>query len=82
MAEARSRRAVLRETDRQAELRERSPVLRPARAAEFLGVKLQTLRNMTARRELACIRHGKKVLGYLLVDLKEWLDKHRQPAAE
>jgi excisionase family DNA binding protein len=73
-------RSVLVATGGQAKLRELYQVLSPAEAAEFLGFALQTVRNMTSRRELPCIRHGKKVVGYRLIDLIAWLDMHKQPA--
>jgi excisionase family DNA binding protein len=72
---------VLHETGGQAKLRELYQVLTAAEAAEFLGLALQTVRNMTSRRELPCIKHGKKVLGYQQIQLIAWLDKHKQSAA-
>jgi excisionase family DNA binding protein len=73
-------RSVLVATGGQAKLRELYQILSPAEAAEFLGLALQTVRNMTSRGELLGIRHGKKVIGYRLIDLIAWQEAQKQLA--
>ncbi|HJU29648.1 MAG TPA: helix-turn-helix domain-containing protein [Candidatus Binataceae bacterium] len=65
-------RSVLIATGGQAKLLELYKVLSAEEAAEFLGIALQTVRNMTARRELPCIRTGKRGVGYRVIDLIQW----------
>jgi excisionase family DNA binding protein len=57
-------RSVLIATGGQAKIRKLYQVLSAEETAEFLGMALQTVRNMTSRRELPCLKPGKKVLGY------------------
>jgi hypothetical protein len=46
-----------------------------------LGLALQTVRNMTARHELACVKTGKRGVGYRVMDLIAWQERRLQPVA-
>ena len=81
IAEADSLRAVrgvLEATGGAAKVEELYRLLTAAEAAEFLGLALQTLRNMTARHELPVIRTGKRGVGYRLADLIAWQESRRE----
>jgi excisionase family DNA binding protein len=79
-AAVRTLRSVLVATGGNAKLLELYQVLSAQQAASFLGIALQTVRNMTARRELPCIKTGKRGVGYRVVDLIEWQEKRFQPS--
>ena len=84
IAEADSLRAVrdvLRATGGAAKVEELYRLLTAEEAAEFLGLALQTVRNMTARHELPVIRTGKRGVGYRLADLIAWQDSRREAMA-
>jgi excisionase family DNA binding protein len=76
---ARALRSVLQVTGGNAKLLEMYRVLSAEETAEFLGLALQTVRNMTARRELPCIKTGKRGVGYRVIDLIGWLEHRLQP---
>jgi predicted DNA-binding transcriptional regulator AlpA len=78
---ARALRSVLLATGGQAKLLELYRILSAEEAAPFLGMALQTVRNMTARRELPCIKTGKRGVGYRVIDLIAWQDARAVPAA-
>jgi len=46
-----------------------SAALSAEEAAVFFGLALQTVRNMTARCQLPCIKTDKRVMGYRPIDL-------------
>lgn len=75
-------RSVLIATGGQAKLLELYRILSAEETAEFLGLALQTVRNMTARHELPCIKTGKRGVGYRLVDLIAWQDERSRPAPQ
>lgn len=84
IAEADSLRAVrdvLHATGGAAKVEELYRLLTAEEAAEFLGLALQTVRNMTARHELPVIRTGKRGVGYRLADLIAWQDSRREAMA-
>jgi len=74
-------RSVLLATGGQAKLLELYRVLSAEEAAAFLGLALQTVRNMTARHELPVIQTGKRGVGYRVIDLIEWQDARRRLAS-
>jgi excisionase family DNA binding protein len=79
-ATARVLRSVLQATGGNAKLLELYRILSAEQAAEFLGLALQTVRNMTARHELPCIKTGKRGVGYRVIDLIGWQETRVQPA--
>ena len=44
-------------------------VLSAEQVAELLGLMLGTIRNMTSRRELPCVRLGKRAVRYRYLDI-------------
>ena len=74
-------RSVLIATGGQAKLEELYRLMGAEEAARFLGLALQTVRNMTARGELPVIKTGKRGVGYRVVDLIAWQDERARPAA-
>lgn len=52
-------------------------LLRPAEAAERLGVSLRSLMAWTAAGEIPAIRVGQRCLRFSLDDLRTWIDAHR-----
>jgi excisionase family DNA binding protein len=79
-AAVRTLRSVLVASGGNAKLLELYRIMPAEEAAMFLGVALQTVRNMTARRELPCIKTGKRGVGYRVLDLIEWQNARLQPA--
>jgi len=77
----RALRSVMTATGGNAKLLELYRVLSAEEAAEFLGLALQTVRNMTARQELPCIKTGKRGVGYRVIDLIAWQEARLRPAA-
>jgi excisionase family DNA binding protein len=80
-ATLRALRSVLHATGGNAKLLELYRVMPAEEAAVFLGLALQTVRNMTARHELPCIRTGKRGVGYRVIDLIDWQERRLQPTA-
>ena len=74
-------RSVLFTSGGQAKLLELYRVLSADETAAFLGLALQTVRNMTARRELPCVKTGKRGVGYRVVDLIAWQEARLRPAS-
>ena len=73
-------RGVLIATGGQTKLLELYRVLSAEEAAEFLGLALQTVRNMTARHELPIVQTGKRGVGYRVIDLIAWQEARSRPA--
>jgi excisionase family DNA binding protein len=67
-------------TGGKAKLLELYRVLSAKEAAEFLGFTQQTVRNMTSRHELPCVKNRNHAIGYRVIDLIEWLEAQRVPA--
>lgn len=78
---ARTLRSVLIETGGQAKVLELYRILSAEEAADFLGLALQTVRNMTARHELPSIRTGKRGVGYRVIDLIGWQERRLRPVS-
>jgi excisionase family DNA binding protein len=70
-------RAAERIMGRPVTLEECSRVLKADEAAHTLGVDVSTVRHLTSRGELTCIKTGKRGVGYQLTDLIEWLEARR-----
>lgn len=51
-------------------------------AAEYLGVKVGTLRNMVHRKQVPHIRLSPKMVRFDLGELEKWLRAHSVPANE
>jgi predicted DNA-binding transcriptional regulator AlpA len=65
-------RSVLTATGGEARIEEVYRVLGAEEAARFLGVSESQVRHLTCRRELPCIKTGKRGVGYRLIDLINW----------
>jgi predicted DNA-binding transcriptional regulator AlpA len=76
---ARALRSVMLATGGQAKLLELYRILSAEEAGDFLGLALQTVRNMTARHELPCIKTGKRGVGYRVIDLIAWQEARTRP---
>lgn len=72
-------RSILIATGGAAKVEELYRLMVAEEAAHFLGLALQTLRNMTARGELPVIKTGKRGVGYRVVDLIEWQNERERP---
>jgi len=48
-------------------------------AAELLGLDLGTVRNLTYRRELPCVKIGRRCVRYRLLHLLDWIKARSQP---
>jgi excisionase family DNA binding protein len=77
----RALRSIERAIGRPATLDECGRLLKAEQAAEFLALDLSTVRHLTARGELPCIKTGKRGVAYQLIDLLAWIDARRVPAA-
>ena len=74
-------RSVLIATGGQAKVAELYRLLTAAEAAAFLGVSLSYIQHATGRGELPCVRIGKGDPRYRTIDLIEWQEARRTPAA-
>jgi excisionase family DNA binding protein len=74
-------RLVLATPEAAAKLKELYGVMRVEEAARFLGLAVPTVQDMTYRRELPGVKLGARAVGYQLIDLIEWLNLRRRPAA-
>ena len=48
--------------------------------AELLSMELGTIRNLTYRRELPCVKIGPRGVRYRLFDLLAWIEERSRPA--
>jgi len=76
----RALRSIERAIGRPATLDECGRLLKAEQAAEFLALDLSTVRHMTARGELPCVRTGKRGVAYQVIDLLDWIEARREPA--
>jgi excisionase family DNA binding protein len=67
--------AVLRATGGEAKVLELYKLLTAEQAAEFLGLAEPTVRDMTYRHELPCVKIGKRGVRYRVIDLIGWTDR-------
>ncbi len=49
-------------------------------AAELLSLDLGTVRNLTYRRQLPCVKVGPRGVRYRLLDLLAWIEARTRPA--
>jgi len=49
-------------------------------AARFLGLAEQTVRDMTYRHELPCVKVGLRAVRYQMLDLIKWIEARKRPA--
>ena len=73
-------RNVLRETNGDGAVRLMAQLLTAAEAAELLSLDLGTVRNLTYRRELPCVKIGPRGVRYRLLDLLAWIETRSRPA--
>ena len=74
-------RAAERVIGRPLTLEECARLLKAEEAAQFLALDLSTVRHLTSRGELPFIRTGVRGVAYQLIDLLDWIEARRQPAA-
>jgi excisionase family DNA binding protein len=67
--------AVLRATGGEARVLELYKLLTAEQAAQFLGLAEPTVRDMTYRHELPCVKIGKRGVRYRVIDLIVWTDR-------
>jgi hypothetical protein len=72
--------SVLMEDDGAAKVQEVYGLLDAAGAAHFLGLAEATVRDMTYRRELPCVKVGARGVRYQMLDLIKWIDARKRPA--
>jgi hypothetical protein len=72
-------RSVLRTSDGLARVEETFGLLDAARAARFLGLAEPTVRDMTYRRELPCVKVGPRAVRYQVLDLIKWIEARKRP---
>jgi hypothetical protein len=73
-------RSVLSRDDGAAKVGEVYGLLDAAGAARFLGLAEPTVRDMTYRRELPCVKVGPRGVRYQILDLIKWIEAHKRPA--
>jgi len=71
---------ALRAAGREVKVRELFQLLTAEEAAQFLALDLGTVRNLTYRRELPCVKVGRRGVRYRLIDLVAWQEARSQPA--
>ncbi|HEY9158311.1 helix-turn-helix domain-containing protein [Candidatus Binatus sp.] len=76
----RTLRGVLQATGGAAKIEELYRVMRAEEAARFLGLAEPTVRDMTYRHELPCVKLGARAVGYRVIDLIDWQKTRRAPA--
>jgi predicted DNA-binding transcriptional regulator AlpA len=72
--------SVLKRADGSAKVEEVYGLLDAAKAARFLGLAEPTVRDMTYRRELPCVKIGPRGVRYQMLDLIKWIEAHKRPA--
>jgi excisionase family DNA binding protein len=73
-------RVVERIMGRAPTLDECSRLLTAEEAARFLALAEPTVRDMTYRHELPCVKVGARGVRYQLVELIAWIDARKRPA--
>ncbi len=73
-------RATLEAGGGQAKVRELYQLLTAEETADFLALDLGTVRNLTYRHELPCVKIGRRGVRYRLLDLIAWQDSRSYPA--
>lgn len=72
--------SVLTRDNGAAKVEEVYGLLDAAKAARFLGLAEPTVRDMTYRRELPCVKVGARGVRYQMLDLIKWIEAHKRPA--
>ncbi len=57
-------------------------LLNAEETAELLSLDLGTVRNMTYRHELPCVKIGPRGVRYRLLDLLAWIEERSRPALQ
>jgi excisionase family DNA binding protein len=70
--------AALQATAGQAKVRDLYQLLTAEEAAEFLALDVGTIRNLTYRRGLPCVKVGPRGVRYRLLDLIVWQEERRR----
>lgn len=71
--------AALQATGGQAKVRDLYQLLTAEEAAEFLALDVGTIRNLTYRRNLPCVKVGPRGVRYRLLDLIAWQEERDRP---
>ena len=71
---------ALQETSGAAAVRILGQLLTAEETAQLLGLDLGTVRNLTYRRELPCVKVGLRGVRYRLLDLLAWIEARTRPA--
>jgi hypothetical protein len=72
-------RSALQATGGQAKVRELYQLLTAEETAVFLALDLGTVRNLTYRREIPCVKIGPRGVRYRLLDLVAWQESRSRP---
>jgi excisionase family DNA binding protein len=72
--------AVLKAAGGDTKVRELFQLLTADEAASFLALDSGTVRNLTYRRELPCVRVGIRGVRYRVLDLVAWQEARSRPA--
>jgi len=72
--------AALSVAGSQVKVRELFQLLTAKEAAQFLALDLGTVRNLTYRRELPCVKIGPRGVRYRILDLLVWQEARSCPA--
>ena len=72
--------AALSVAGSQVKVRELFQLLTAEEAAQFLALDLGTVRNLTYRRELPCVKIGPRGVRYRILDLLVWQEARSCPA--
>jgi excisionase family DNA binding protein len=72
--------AVLKAAGGDTKVRELFQLLTADEAAAFLALDSGTVRNLTYRRELPCVRVGIRGVRYRVLDLVAWQEARSRPA--
>ncbi|MFQ6031099.1 MAG: helix-turn-helix domain-containing protein [Dehalococcoidia bacterium] len=72
--------AALQATGGQAKVWELFQLLTSEEAADFLALDLGTVRNLTYRKGLPCVKVGRRGVRYQVLELLAWIEDRHRPA--
>ncbi|MFQ5684325.1 MAG: helix-turn-helix domain-containing protein [Candidatus Binatia bacterium] len=72
-------RNTLQETNGVGAVQLLAQLLTAVEVAELLSLDLGTVRNLTYRRELPCVKVGPRGVRYRLLDLLTWIEERTRP---
>ena len=75
-------RNALRDTNGEGAVQLMAQLFTAEEAAELLGLELGTVRNLTYRREIPCVKIGPRGVRYRLLDLLAWIEERSRPALQ